>query len=64
MEEKCLKLKSKSISRIDFAKETSVTEIERTFQIIDDEKLLQTVLMATTKTPLTKHLEAKYTKVT
>ena len=63
LENKCLKLKSTSISRIDFSKEPGVTELQRTFKVVDDSTLWQTVLMATTKTALTKHLEAKYVKI-
>ena len=50
LEDQCLKLKSTSISRIDFSKEPGVTELQRTFQVVDDSTLWQTVLMATTKT--------------
>ena len=63
LENECLKLKSTSISRIDFSKEPGVTELQRTFKVVDDSTLWQTVLMATTKTALTKHLEAKYVKI-
>ena len=59
MENECLKLKSTSISRIDFLKKPGVTELQRTSKVVDDSTLWQTVLMATTKTALTKHLEAK-----
>ena len=49
LENKCLSLKSTSISRIGFSKEPHVTELQRTFKLIDDNMLLQTVFMATTK---------------
>merc|ERR1719462_717026 len=58
LEDKCLTLKSTSISRIGYAKEPHVTELQRTFMLVDENSLLQTVLMATTKTSLAKHLEA------
>lgn len=61
--DKSLVLKSKEISRMSFAKEPAVTEIHRTIKLVDENTLHQVVLMATTKTPLTQHLEATYKKV-
>ena len=63
LEDKRLSLKSTSISRMEFAKEPRVTELQRTFEMVDEKSLLQTVLMATTKTSLTKHLEARYVRI-
>ena len=62
-EGKSLKLKSKEIARMSFAKEPSVTQLEREFVLLDEKTLKQTVFMATRNTPLTKHLEATYKKV-
>lgn len=62
-EENALVLKSKDIARMSFAKEPAVIEIQRTINLIDENTLHQVVFMATTKTPLTKHLEATYKKV-
>ena len=63
LEGKCLTLKSTSISRMEFAKEPRVTELQRSFQLVDENILLQTVFMATSKTSLTKHLEARYVRI-
>lgn len=46
-----------------FAKEPHVTEIVRSYQLNEEGKLLYTMSMATTKTPLTKHLQVAYEKV-
>ncbi len=64
VENKSLRLKSVNISRMSFAKEPAVTELQRTIEMVDESTLHQVVLMATTKTPLTRHLEATYKKVT
>lgn len=46
-----------------FAKEPHVTEIVRTYKLNEEGKLELIVHMATTKTPLTKHLEVVYEKM-
>ena len=54
-------LESKSISRISFAKEPEVKKLNRTIKMEGD-TLVQTIFMETSKTPLTKHLEATYVR--
>ena len=47
-----------------FAKEPAVTKLERSIKLLDDEKTLeQIIFMETSKTPLSKHLEIRYTKI-
>lgn len=45
-----------------FAKKPHVTEVVRTYKLNEDGKLELTMNMATTKTPLTKHLQVVYEK--
>ena len=63
VEGKTLSLKSSQIARMSFGKEPAVTEIQRTFKLLDENTLFQEIMMATTNTPLTKHLEATYKKM-
>lgn len=58
-----LSVKSVGISRMSFAKEPHVTEIVRTYKLNEEGKLEFTMSMATTKTPLTKHLQVTYEKL-
>jgi len=52
-------LHSKSINRMSFSKDPAVTQMQREYTLKDG-ILSMTVYMATTKTPLTKHLTATY----
>ncbi|XP_077987341.1 peroxynitrite isomerase THAP4-like [Glandiceps talaboti] len=53
---------SRTISGMSFGSEPRVIKIVRDFKLMDTDTLEQTVLMETTKTPLTKHLYIKYKK--
>lgn len=57
-----VKLKSTEISRMSFAKEPAVCSVERTIKLHDD-CLHISVLMQTSKSDLTQHLNATYQKV-
>uniref|UniRef100_K7FH64 THAP domain containing 4 n=1 Tax=Pelodiscus sinensis TaxID=13735 RepID=K7FH64_PELSI len=59
-----LSIASHSIARISFAKKPHVEQITRTFRLNSDGKLEQTVSMATTTQPMTRHLHITYKKVT
>uniref|UniRef100_A0A1B6L8V4 THAP4-like heme-binding domain-containing protein n=1 Tax=Graphocephala atropunctata TaxID=36148 RepID=A0A1B6L8V4_9HEMI len=52
---------SKDIKRMSFAKNPGVTQIHREY-ILQGDVLYLTLSMATTNTPLTKHLSVTYTK--
>ncbi|XP_059087168.1 peroxynitrite isomerase THAP4-like [Tigriopus californicus] len=58
-----LKFESRNIGRMSFAKDPNVLKLVREFSL-EGEKLKQVIFMATTNTPLTKHLEAVYEKKT
>lgn len=59
-----LTLSSHSVARISFAKEPHVQKISRTFRLLKDGKLEQTVFMATDNQPLLQHLHITYTRCT
>ncbi|XP_030071844.1 peroxynitrite isomerase THAP4 isoform X1 [Microcaecilia unicolor] len=59
-----LTITSHSVARISFAKEPHVQQISRNFRLTADGKLEQTVSMATSAQPMTKHLHITYKKVT
>jgi hypothetical protein len=61
--ESMMKLESSNISRMPFAKDPQVVKSVREFNLNENGKLTQIYFMATSKTPLTKHLEATYTKM-
>lgn len=63
MEGVTLTLKSTGILRMNFAKDPHITELVRTYNLNEEGKLELHVQMATTKTPLTEHLQVVYEKL-
>jgi THAP domain-containing protein 4 len=61
-DESVLELESTSIGRMAWTKEPRVEQIKRIFRFSEN-SLVQKVCMATERTALTQHLEAKYEKV-
>lgn len=53
-------MKSSGILVMIFAKKPHVTEIVRSYNLIENDKLEVNMYMTTKKTPLTKHLEVIY----
>lgn len=62
-DESNLTLKSSNISRMEFAKEPSVTSLERHFILMKENIMKQHVSMQTSNTPITTHTSATYRRV-